>query len=368
MFVNTRNFKGQVGENLAFTISSLARSYEMKFPFVAIPDFARLAEEARRMASSDVVMYVPFVPTNLQSDYESFVQNHTGWIEASLELQGLAGEDPGPIPLAIHDFLEDRSGGDHGHHGHHGGHGTNDEMTHNDGTHQGHNTGGGHMAGHHGEDTTHNMGDTNMTHNMGDTNMTHNMGDTNMTHNMGDTNMTHNMGDTNMTHNMGDTNMTRNMGDTNMTHNMGDTNMTHNMGHNDGMTGDTMGNGMGMAMPSGHRSNRLLAMDMMSSDMTSGGGHNHDMNGGYGSSMTGPSGKNHGMEGQMGNADDAPPFVVEGNAFELFNVTSPLGYVAGNESELYFVRVKSRSNMYLAKQYDLALSSERHTDKCRFAT
>ena len=74
-----------------------------------------MAEEARRMAFCEIVLFVPVVYQNQTQQYQNFVkENGVAWIQESLHLQtGKDSVDPGSIPHELHDLLQNSDVGDY---------------------------------------------------------------------------------------------------------------------------------------------------------------------------------------------------------------------------------------------------------------
>ncbi|KAL7580174.1 hypothetical protein ACA910_012925 [Epithemia clementina (nom. ined.)] len=97
-------------ESLSLAVSSYAKEQGSLWPNVTLPDFELRTRKAREMSDSSLVMFVPLFLKTLQSQWESYAQNNSGWIAEGLAVSGHSDKDPGPVPLFIHDVSVSEQG------------------------------------------------------------------------------------------------------------------------------------------------------------------------------------------------------------------------------------------------------------------
>lgn len=88
-------------ETLAIDSTSTAKYNKVEFPFFSNHKFEVAGEQARQLASSELVAYSPLVATEDKSEWEFYATANQGWVGDGLQYEGVTAP-PGPVPYRIH--------------------------------------------------------------------------------------------------------------------------------------------------------------------------------------------------------------------------------------------------------------------------
>eukprot|EP00522_Entomoneis_paludosa_P013724 CAMPEP_0172441438 /NCGR_PEP_ID=MMETSP1065-20121228/1982_1 /TAXON_ID=265537 /ORGANISM="Amphiprora paludosa, Strain CCMP125" /LENGTH=1154 /DNA_ID=CAMNT_0013190803 /DNA_START=176 /DNA_END=3640 /DNA_ORIENTATION=+ len=97
--------KFDVAESMSISTTSYAIERGDQFPYVTMPDFERRTQKAREMSGAEFITVTPLCDTDIITQWESYAQLESSWIQEGLAVQGLSSVNPGPVPLNIHPLL-----------------------------------------------------------------------------------------------------------------------------------------------------------------------------------------------------------------------------------------------------------------------
>lgn len=91
--------------SLGIDLTSLAEEeVQSGFPFVTMPNWEERTFESRRVSFDEMMAFAPLVPSYNRSLWETYSEEHQGWIEEGLNANGYESIPIGSLNPSIHDF------------------------------------------------------------------------------------------------------------------------------------------------------------------------------------------------------------------------------------------------------------------------
>jgi hypothetical protein len=81
VMVDYKRFMGNLAESV-----TISKNESVEFPFVRVPNFELLGNQARSLLGNDIVLWAPFVAEDQLTEWSSFTVAEQGWYDESLSI------------------------------------------------------------------------------------------------------------------------------------------------------------------------------------------------------------------------------------------------------------------------------------------